>query len=55
MGEDFMSLILGRPDMRSHVDGMKEEQKGSNSVMVKKVIDEGRSEEGRRNRAGGKG
>lgn len=46
-GRDVMTLVMGRPEMRYNVDGMKKGLKGSNVVMVKKVINEAKIEQGR--------
>lgn len=44
--EDIMALMRDRSGMRWRALGMKKGQKGRNVVMVRKVIDEAKSEEG---------
>lgn len=43
--EDFTALMRGRSGMRWLALGMKKGPKGRNVVMVRKVIDEAKSEE----------
>ncbi len=52
MREGFMTLILGRPEMRYHGNGMEKGQKISNedTVWKKKVIDEAKNKERGRDR-----